>query len=125
MWTKYIKDYVTELDKLIQDAGNKKCYWWVLLDARILFLFKGCMMSVKLPFPRIIHYGFACRYRMKKHNEEEINRVREIWRAFIERLKEKIDAVNTGQQTIDEAFTEGILMENGEYGLKYKEEWRV
>lgn len=125
MWTEYIKDYVIELEKLIHEAGNKKCYWRVLLDARILFLFKGHFLSVKMPFPHLVHYSFADNYRMKKYNEAEIARVREIWRVFVEHLKEKIEAVNTGQQTVDEAFTEGILLENGEYGLKYKEKWEV
>jgi len=125
MWNQHIKDLVIELNTIIQGVGNEKCYWWVLLDARVLFLFKGQMLSVKLPLPQLAHYGFASRYRMKKYNEEEIERVRAVWRLFIEELKKKIEAVDNGQQTVDEAFTGGILLENGEYGLKYKENWRV
>lgn len=125
MWDKYLEDYLIELNKIIQEAGNEKCYWWVLLDARILFLFKGQMLSVKLPLPQLAHCGFASRYRMKKYNEAEIERVRAVWRLFIEAFKKKIEAVDNGQQTVDEAFTGGILLKNGEYGLKYKENWRV
>lgn len=125
MWKKYIEDYVIELNKLIQEAGNDKCYWWVLLDARTVFLFKGHILNIKLPLPQLACYGFASRDRMKKHNEEEIERVRSIWKEFIDLLKEKVELVNSGQQTVDEAFTGGILLENGEYGLKYKDDWKV
>lgn len=82
-------------------------------------------MSIKLPLPHIATYGFASRYRMKKYNEEEIERVRAIWQSLTEQFKEKKEKVDTGQQTVDEAFEGGILLENGEYGLKYNKMWRI
>lgn len=120
-----IKDLFQELTALIADEkmSNGKVYWWILLDARVTFYLQGHCMDIKLPIPQLASYGFASEYNRKKHNEKEIERVRGIWKAFIDIYADKKEKVDSGASTVEEAFKDGIFLENGEFGLKYKESW--
>lgn len=120
-----LKDLNEELTKLIADRNhnNGRVYWTVFLDARVSFYVDGKYMNIRLPLPKIVNYGFASKYNMKKHNENEVERARNIWIEFIKILKDKLDKVRTGASTVEAEFSEGILLGDGQYGLKYEESW--
>lgn len=120
-----IRDLFYELTALIADEkmNNGMVYWWILLDARVTFYFQGHCMDIKLPTPKLARYGFASEYNKKKYNEEEIARVRGIWKTFIDIYAAKREMVESGVSTVEEEFKDGILLENGAFGLKYKESW--
>lgn len=122
-----LNDLKLEVTKLVSDKNmnNGKVYWWELLDCRVSCFKNGKWLYIKLPEPTLAHCGWADNYRKKKYNEAEIERVRGIWSEFIRIFKEKLESVDTGQQTMEEAFKDGILLENGEYGLKYEKNWKL
>ena len=43
-----------------------------------------------------------------------------MWIQLIEQMKAKLDKINAGESSIEDEFAEGILFEDGKYGLKYE-----
>lgn len=122
MGERAVNDLKLELSRIIAAEGNG-VYWWILFDARIVFFVKGNLMNIKMPLPKLLNNPKYSNSKYKKHDEESIAHARGIWIELIRVLKEKLDKVNSGELSVEEAFKDGILFENNTYGLKYKEGW--
>lgn len=126
MWDKYIREERIALERVLA----QKCYWWVLIYAELCIFIKGKQMNIRLPLPAIRCKQQRSRWdfnylRNKEHDEAEIARCKAIWSSLTESIQEKMQKIETGESTVEDEFKDGILFEDGKYGLKYKESWVV
>ena len=121
MLDRHTADIRSGIDWLITKAGNK-CYWWDVAwenKVSIVFFVKGVQCEINLPTTRLQAYGYPTRWR-EDRNKPEIERIRGIWSDFYNKFKEKIDRIESGESTVAEEFRDGILLSNGDVGLKAK-----
>lgn len=117
MWDKHIQDLRIEFERLIPH----KCHWWTLVDAEICISIDGHIMDIKLPIPKILgNPAWHEEEKYRERNEAEIARVREMWNQLIVAMKEKLKKIDEGSSAVETEFKDGILFENGKYGLNYK-----
>lgn len=104
-------DIRLELEQLITKPGER-CYWYDFPwenKMHLVHLIKGKLCEIDLSTPRLYGRGtYACKYAREQHNKAEIKRVRLVWSEFYNALKERLDRVEHGEITIEEALAGGI-----------------
>ena len=123
MWYKYIREELIELGRILK----QRCYWWVPINtAYVSIHIKGEIMRIKLPLPEIFaNPKWHDEWKWKEHDDAEITRCKAIWRGLVTAIEEKLQRIDAGESTVEQEFKEGILFEDGKYGLKYKESWPI
>lgn len=123
MWYRYILEERITLESVL----DQKCYWWVLINTAYLCIYiKGRQMNLKLPTPRIFaNPKWHDEWKWKKHDDAEIARCKEIWSDLAVSIQERLKRIDAGESTVEVEFKDGILFEDGKYGLKYKESWPI
>ena len=121
MNTKYLCEEIVTLERVL----DQKCYWAVLVNTVYVCVFiKRRKMNIKLPLPVLkANPKWRDEWKYKEHDDAEIKRCKAIWRELTEIIQEKLQRINAGESNTEEEFKEGILFEDGRYGLKYKESW--
>ena len=120
MWDRYIREQRLRLERVIA----RKIYWWILTDAEFVTHICGHTMNIKLPIPQILgNPKWKDEWKYKERNEAELNRVRMIWDQLTDATEEKKNKIEAGVSTVEKEFKEGILFEDGKYGLKYGGSW--
>lgn len=121
---RYVEDIRIELENVLKQEGNS-IHWWVLLNKAMLVVYvRKHRMDIKLPLPTILGSSkWRDEWKYKERDEAEIERVRAIWSKLVHQIREKLEKVDNGVSTIEEEFKEGILFEDGQWGLKYERSW--
>ena len=122
MWDKYIKDLRLELEQV---APNR-IYWYVLHDAIFTMCMGEYVFGVNLPLPKVFGtQAWKDEWKYKAHNEKEIERVRTIWSELISQMREKLSRIEAGESDVEHEFKDGILFEDGKYGLRCRGKIKV
>lgn len=126
MWDRYIREYRIALERILIQEGNN-IYWWVLLDRPMLVVFvRGHKMDIKLPLPTVLGKSkWHDEWKYKERNEAEIARCSNIWSSLVNQLQEKLARIDRGESTMEAEFKDGILFEDGQWGLKYERSWKL
>lgn len=124
MWSRHIKDIRIELEEILEQEGCS-IHWWSLLNkAMLVVCVRNHIMEIKLPLPTILGSSkWHDEWKYKEQNEAELERVRNIWSKLVHQIREKLEKVDNGDSTIEDEFKDGILFEDGQWGLKYERSW--
>lgn len=106
MWDRYIRKERLEFERVVA----QKCYWWILINAYLVINIGGLIVDIKLPIPEIYcNSKWRDEWKYKKHNEEELARVKEIWSQLTEFIREKKQKIESGESTAEAEFKEGFF----------------
>ena len=121
MNTKYVREEIVALERVLAQT----CYWCVLVNTVYICIYiKHRQMNIKLPLPVIkTNQKWRDGWKYKKHDDAEIARCKAIWSSLTAQIQSKLQRIEAKESTVEEEFKDGILLENGAFGLKYKESW--